>query len=72
MQFHIEVDAEKLDRWCAEAPADGHPLRVHPHVQGEAAMRADTARWLADSQATAERIYHRWLALAQARRSGPA
>lgn len=67
MQFHIEVDAEKLGRWRTEAPADGHPLRAHAGVQGEAAMQADTARWLADSQATAARIYGRWLALAAER-----
>lgn len=64
MQFHIEVDAEKLDRWCREAPADGHPLRRHASVQDEATMRDHTARWLADSQATASRIYGRWLRLA--------
>ncbi|HSI47755.1 MAG TPA: type 1 glutamine amidotransferase [Ideonella sp.] len=64
MQFHIEVDDEKLNRWCSEAPQDGDPLRQHATVQGEAAMRADTTRFLADSQRMAAHIYARWLALA--------
>lgn len=64
MQFHVEVDAEKLDRWCREAPRPGDPRLAHASVQHEAAMRADTARHLAQSQATAARLYARWLALA--------
>lgn len=63
MQFHIEVDAEKLSRWHAEAPLPGDPQRAHASVQDEATMRADTARWLASSQRTAARIYERWLSL---------
>ncbi|MEX8518808.1 MAG: type 1 glutamine amidotransferase [Leptothrix sp. (in: b-proteobacteria)] len=62
MQFHIEVDAEKLHRWAAEAPAPGDLLLTHPSVQDEPTMRADTARQLAQSQRTAAGIYARWLA----------
>jgi GMP synthase-like glutamine amidotransferase len=65
MQFHIEVDAEKLGRWATEMPAPGDALLAHPSVQDAAAMRADTARQLAASQTSAARIYRRWLALAQ-------
>jgi GMP synthase-like glutamine amidotransferase len=61
MQFHIEVDAAKLDRWSHEAPVPGSPLAAHASVQTEAAMRADTARLLARSQQIATRIYTRWL-----------
>ncbi len=64
MQFHIEVDAAKLDRWCGEAPAPGSTLAAFSSVQTEAAMRADTARWLASSQHIASHVYTRWLALA--------
>jgi GMP synthase-like glutamine amidotransferase len=71
MQFHIEVDAEKLDRWCAEAAPAGSPLLAHASVQDEPTMRADTARWLAQSQVVAGRIYTRWIALARARRLSP-
>ncbi|OYT88960.1 MAG: GMP synthase [Burkholderiales bacterium PBB6] len=66
MQFHIEVDAEKLNRWCAEAPASALADAHHASVQDEARMRADTHRLLASSQATARRIYARWWSLAQA------
>lgn len=54
MQFHIEVDDEKLDRWAVDAAAE---------AQDEAAIRADTARFLRTSQQVADRIYTRWLAL---------
>lgn len=64
MQFHIEVDAEKLSRWQTEAPPDASPLRRSPSVQGEAAMQADTARHLAHSQRVAAGIYARWVSLA--------
>lgn len=64
MQFHIEVDAEKLGRWLADAPAEGDPLLAHPGVQSAAAMQADTARHLASSQQTAARLYARWWAQA--------
>jgi GMP synthase (glutamine-hydrolysing) len=63
MQFHIEVDAAKLGRWCSEAPQSAAPRT--PGVQTEGAMRLDTQRWLASSQRTAARIYARWLALAR-------
>lgn len=65
MQFHIEVDAEKLSRWQADAPPPGDPLRAHASVQDEATMQADTARWLGSSQRSAARIYDRWLSLAR-------
>jgi GMP synthase-like glutamine amidotransferase len=64
MQFHIEVDAEKLDCWSSEVPPPGSALAAQDSVQDEAAMRADTARWLAHSQRLADGIYSRWLALA--------
>jgi GMP synthase-like glutamine amidotransferase len=53
MQFHIEVDAEKLDQWSKNVP----------RAQGER-MRADTTTCLAASQQVASRIYERWLKLA--------
>ena len=62
MQFHIEVDDEKLGRWSASKdPAylrdqQAHPATVHT---GDA-MRADTARWLRAQQRLADRVYARW------------
>ncbi|MEP6505045.1 MAG: type 1 glutamine amidotransferase [Betaproteobacteria bacterium] len=63
MQFHVEVDAEKLSRWHREAPAEGAALLHHAGVQDEATMRRDSRRLLADSQRLAARIYTRWLSL---------
>jgi GMP synthase-like glutamine amidotransferase len=63
MQFHIEVDAEKLGRWTAEAPVAGDPLLEHAGVQSMDAMAADTARWLPESHKTAAHIYRHWLSL---------
>jgi GMP synthase-like glutamine amidotransferase len=71
MQFHVEVDAAKLDLWCGEAETLGAGLGAWPGVQDAATMRADSARLLAGSQRLAGRIYARWLALAQAPRAGP-
>lgn len=68
MQFHIEVDAEKVMRWSRD---DGvryleamarHPGTVH---HGERIRRA-AAQCLADHQALADRIYARWIAAAAA------
>jgi len=70
LQCHIEVDAEKLGRWLADVPPAGDPLRRHASVQGPEAMQADTARHLAQSQATAARLYRHWWAQAQARQGG--
>lgn len=69
MQFHIEVNAEKLGRWAVEAPRPGDAQLAHASVQDEPTMRAGTARWLAASQLNATRIYRRWLTLAQWRGS---
>jgi GMP synthase-like glutamine amidotransferase len=67
MQFHVEVDAAKLARWCQEAPAPGSPLAALPSVQTPERMRADTWAHLEASQRLATRLYDRWLALARAR-----
>jgi len=67
LQCHIEVDAEKLQRWLADAPLPGDPRRRHASVQGPEAMQAGTARHLAISQATADRLYRHWWAQVLAR-----
>jgi GMP synthase-like glutamine amidotransferase len=63
MQFHIEVDEEKLGRWMLdEGAAYASAQRQHPQtVQGAAAMRDAVARRLQVHQALAERLYGRWL-----------
>lgn len=69
MQFHVEVDAEKLDRWSRDdgsrysAAAARHPGTV----QSGAAMREGAGLWLQQQQALAGRIYRRWIEAAAAR-----
>lgn len=66
MQFHIELDAEKLDRWSRD---DGDrylgAMARHPTVHSGERMRSDAALLLAAHQRAADRIYTRWLAAAQ-------
>jgi GMP synthase (glutamine-hydrolysing) len=67
MQFHIEVDAQKLAAWCEAA--DAHPESTpagHATVQDAARMRAGTGLHLGASQALADRIYGHWWRLAAA------
>jgi GMP synthase (glutamine-hydrolysing) len=61
MQFHVELDAEKLNRWLSE-PGERYRLaRRHSSVQGPAEMRRGAARYLAVQQALADHIYARWI-----------
>lgn len=63
MQFHVELDEEKLRRWATLDTPQYHALqRRHATVHSGAAMCADLARWLPRQQALADRIYARWLA----------
>ncbi len=64
MQFHVEVDADKLGRWSAEEGPRWQQARAeHPAtVQSGAAMRDGMAALLPAHQALADRIYGRWLA----------
>lgn len=63
LQFHVEVDREKVDRWSRE---DGQrwrrALRTSPRtVQHGTAMRNGIALHLQAHQALADRLYARWL-----------
>ena len=64
MQFHIEVDREKVERWSREeGPRWADALRDSPQtVQDGAAMRAGIDQHLAAHQRLADRLYGRWLA----------
>jgi len=64
MQFHIEVDEDKLRRWSASRdPGFLAAQREHATVQSGAAMLAGLEPLLAAHQAMAEQIYARWLGL---------
>lgn len=62
LQFHLEVDSEKLGRWVLE---DGERYREararHVTVHGAEAMVRDTEAALPAQQALANRLYGRWL-----------
>lgn len=60
MQFHVEIDAEKAERWSHDRDERYLACLHEPTVQAGEAMRADTARRLAAQQALADRLYARW------------
>jgi GMP synthase (glutamine-hydrolysing) len=65
MQFHVEVDAEKLARWTADAgPRHAGAAVVHDSVHSIERMRRDSALHLQRQQALAARVYARWWAAA--------
>jgi GMP synthase (glutamine-hydrolysing) len=68
MQFHVELDEEKLERWSREeGPRWAAVLAVHGSVQSGPQMREGGVRHLASQQALADRIYARWLASVRGR-----
>lgn len=66
MQFHIEVDAAKLEAWAqeAEAAGDGGAAGSQPTWHDAPTMRLGTVRHLGASQALAARVYGEWLRFA--------
>lgn len=65
LQFHVEVDADKLAVWSASTDPEFLQLqRSCATVQSGEAMRADAARSLAAQQRLADRLYARWLGMA--------
>ena len=63
MQFHVEQDAAKLERWTQVHEGE-YPQAQRDHhatVQGPAAMLAEAPRRLAEQQRLAGRLYRRWL-----------
>lgn len=65
MQFHVEVDAEKLCRWSQlDSASYLEAQRLHATVQSGPAMREAMAQCLPEQQRLADRIYARWLSAA--------
>jgi len=65
MQFHVEVDEEKLRRWSLlDAEAYRAQQRQHATVHSGATMREAIAVHLPSQQALADRVYARWWAAA--------
>jgi GMP synthase (glutamine-hydrolysing) len=68
MQFHVEVDAEKLGRWSTDnSERYLGALAQYASVQSGDAMRHGAGRHLARQQALAARIYRHWWAAASSR-----
>lgn len=67
MQFHVELDADKLARWSQlDTPEYRAAQQQYAgSVQGGAAMRAAAADHLPEQQRLAARIYARWLGVGQ-------
>lgn len=66
MQFHIEIDAAKHALWLSAAQRELARLTGAPHVQTASVMAAQMAARLTASQALADVIYTRFMALAAA------
>jgi GMP synthase-like glutamine amidotransferase len=63
MQFHVEVDEEKLRRWSQlDSDVYRSMQRQHATVQSGQAMREAMPVHLPAQQALADRVYARWLA----------
>jgi GMP synthase (glutamine-hydrolysing) len=63
MQFHVEVDEEKLKRWSLlDSDAYRSLQQRHASVHGGPRMREGMAMHLGAQQALADRVYARWLA----------
>ena len=65
MQFHVELDEAKLAAWTAAHDERFFAAAAVPTVQSTAAMRASMAPHLEPQQRLADRIYTRWLRLAE-------
>jgi len=62
MQFHVELDSEKLAVWAASRdPKYLRQQETHKTVQSGAAMLAQAQHALPLQQRLADRIYRRWL-----------
>lgn len=61
LQFHVEVDEEKLLRWSHAEDPRHDAVRQQPTVQDGATMRRLMRRHLARQQGLADRLYTRWL-----------
>lgn len=62
MQFHIEMDHPKLERWMRETdPRWDQALGVHGSVQDRVQILSQAASHLEAHQRLADRIYSRWL-----------
>jgi GMP synthase-like glutamine amidotransferase len=61
MQFHVELDADKLARWAANAgERHADDVAAHDSVHSVERLRHDPAARLQQQHALADRLYARW------------
>jgi len=66
MQFHIEIDRNKLASWARNGKAELAALIGQLHVQQARTIAAEIPKRMAASQALADRIYEQFIRLARA------
>ncbi|HEU5296874.1 MAG TPA: type 1 glutamine amidotransferase [Burkholderiaceae bacterium] len=61
LQFHVEVDAAKVDLWLSHHDDEyDQAQRVHDTVHRRERIRRDTKQCLSEQMTLADRIYARW------------
>ena len=65
MQFHIEIDGNKLASWARNGKPELTKLIGQPHVQQARSIAAEIPMRMAASHALADRIYERFILLAR-------
>ena len=65
MQFHIEIDRNKLAAWARNGKAELAALIGQPHVQQARTIAAEIPKRMAASHALADRIYEHFVRLSQ-------
>lgn len=65
MQFHIEIDRNKLASWARDGKSELSALLGQPHVQQARTIAAEIPKRMAASHAQADRIYEHFNRLAR-------
>lgn len=65
MQFHIEIDRNKLASWARNGKQELAALIGQPHVQQARTIAAEIPKRMAASHALADRIYEHFIRLAR-------
>ena len=65
MQFHIEIDRNKLASWARNSKQELTALVGQPHVQQARTIAAEIPKRMPASHALADRIYDRFIRLAR-------
>jgi GMP synthase-like glutamine amidotransferase len=60
MQFHIEAQAKKIERWVADVRSEKSAPNGS-NIHSNERIRSDTQQWASQSAAMADRIYAKWL-----------